>query len=273
MESGLDSPSVNTLIVEDSHLLGLSELYQLRGRIGREKRKAHCFLFRPSGDFPAAMTQEAKKRLEAIQEFSELGSGFRLALRDLEIRGAGDLLGPQQHGFVRSIGLDLYCQMIQEEVAELKGYKLPPEPPPVALEVQAAACLPQNYLPGESARLETYKRILSARQEQDLRRIQAELRDLCGPEPEPVRNLFELACLRLRCLRMGIASVVERKQSIQILWREGHGVSSEKSQEWLNRYSGNIRFVRVAGSDGISLSFSKDVPVLDWIRGFLSELE
>ncbi|MEK9145589.1 MAG: DEAD/DEAH box helicase, partial [Elusimicrobiota bacterium] len=165
IESGLDIPSVNTLLIEDAHEFGLAQLYQLRGRIGREKRRAYCCLYYPKDPGAAALlSEEAKSRLSALREFGGLGSGLMLAMRDLEIRGAGDLLGGRQHGHLDAVGLEYYCRLLEAEVSRLKR-KGAPEPEavePAQLDLGVRAYLPEDYLPGDLERIEFYKRLLAA---------------------------------------------------------------------------------------------------------------
>ena len=204
IESGLDIPTVNTLIVEEAEDFGLAQLYQLRGRVGREKRKAYCFLFH-SPD--AALSEEAEKRLTALKEFASLGSGFKLALRDLEIRGAGNLLGPQQHGFVNAVGIDLYGRLLADEIARQggRGSSRAPEPDPV-LELPVSAYLPDDYLPSEAERIAFYKRLLDA-PPAGLPSLREELEDRCGRLPPPAETLFRVAALRHRARRHGAVHV------------------------------------------------------------------
>ncbi|MDE1977307.1 MAG: transcription-repair coupling factor, partial [Elusimicrobia bacterium] len=183
IESGLDIPSANTLLVENAQEFGLAQLYQLRGRVGRESRKACCYLFYPEGcENFSELSEEARKRLEALKEFAGLGAGFRLAMRDLEIRGAGDLLGRRQHGFMNSVGVDLYSQMLADEIARMKGKPESKPPEDVRIDVSIRAFIPSEYLPQDMARLEWYKRLLEAK-EPELDALRRRLEDLCGPAP------------------------------------------------------------------------------------------
>jgi transcription-repair coupling factor (superfamily II helicase) len=218
IESGLDIPSVNTLVVEDAEDFGLSQLYQLRGRVGRQREKAYCYLFYSPG---AELTEDARKRLTALKEFASLGSGFRLALRDLEIRGAGNLLGPQQHGFVNAVGIDLYGQLLADQIARQKG-EAParPEEPEPALELPVSAFLPEDYLPSEAERVAFYKRLLDA-SEKDLDGLREELLDRCGALPDPAERLFQVAALRLAARRAGALSVAVARKGLEVRFREG----------------------------------------------------
>ena len=200
IESGLDVPNVNTIIVQDADRFGLAQLYQLRGRVGRSTRQAYAyFLYR----YPHRMTREAEERLLAIKEFTELGSGFKIAMRDLEIRGAGNLLGPEQHGHIVAVGFELYCQMLSEAVRQLKGEKVDrSDLPPVELPIDAY--LPEDYIASEGHRLDLYRRISDVREHEALEEIAAEIRDRFGPLPEEAQNLIRLLRLRIMLAERGL---------------------------------------------------------------------
>ncbi len=205
IESGLDIPTVNTLVVEEAEDFGLAQLYQLRGRIGREKTKAYCYLFY-SPD--AELSEEAQKRLSALKEFASLGTGFKLAMRDLEIRGTGNLLGPQQHGYVNAVGLDLYGQLLTDEIDRQKEDPASASParPDPALELPVSAFLPAEFLPSEAERVVFYKRLLDCPAE-GLDGLAAEMEDRCGRLPEPARRLFDVARLRLAARNAGVLHI------------------------------------------------------------------
>jgi transcription-repair coupling factor (superfamily II helicase) len=221
IESGLDIANANTLIVEDADRLGLAQLYQLRGRVGRSNRLAYAyFTYRPE----KILKEAAEKRLKAIEEFTELGSGFKLALRDLEIRGSGNLLGPQQHGFIASVGFELYTQMLSEAIRELRG-EVPDEAarPQAAIEIGVDAYMPSDYIPDSSQRMEMYRRLAMALEVSEIQDIEEELKDRFGRYPEPVANLLKVATARCYANKLGIASVSEtgRREGL----RDYHGVT------------------------------------------------
>ena len=201
IESGLDIPTVNTLVVERADLLGLSQMYQLRGRVGRAHERAYAYLFFPP---ERAITQEAHERLKTIAEHSGLGSGFRIAMRDLEIRGAGNLLGEEQHGHISEVGFDLYVKLVASAVEEARG--LPwSEDVEVRIDLPLQAYIPKGYVADENLRLDAYRRIASARSPEDLDEVRAELEDRYGaPVPDPVEALFEVASLRRLMVGAGI---------------------------------------------------------------------
>ncbi|MCP3934179.1 MAG: transcription-repair coupling factor [Actinomycetia bacterium] len=203
IESGIDMPSVNTLVVDRADLLGLGQLHQIRGRVGRSGQRAYAYLFHPRD---RVLTEEAYERLKTIGEATELGSGFRIAMRDLEIRGAGNLLGAGQSGHIAAVGYDLYCQMVTEAVAELKGEPTP-EPVEIKLDLPMPAFLPTDYVAREEHRLEAYRRLASVTSAGEVDDVEAEWLDRYGHLPEAARNLLELGYLRAACHQRDIREV------------------------------------------------------------------
>src|SRR6478735_2391211 len=203
IESGIDMPTVNTLVVERADLLGLGQMHQLRGRVGRSGSRAYAYLFHPA---ERKLTEEAYERLKTIGETTELGSGFRIAMRDLEIRGAGNLLGESQSGHIAAVGYDLYCQMVTEAVAEMKGEPIKP-PAEIKLDVPTDAYLPPDYVTKEELRLEAYRRLADVTTQADVDDIRAEWEDRYGPLPEPAEALLMVGRLRAQCHRLGITDM------------------------------------------------------------------
>ncbi|MDP2892557.1 MAG: transcription-repair coupling factor [Bacillota bacterium] len=203
IESGLDIPNVNTLIVYDADTLGLSQLYQLRGRVGRSNRVAYAFFtFRRD----KVLTEPAEKRLDTIREFTEFGAGFKIAMRDLQIRGAGNLLGAQQHGHMQAVGYDMYCKLMREAVAEIKGGKAE-ETKEASFGLNIEAYIPRSYIEDETQRIEIYKAIAAIENEKDLEETGEELVDRFGKIPFAVQNLMHIALIRREASRAGIASI------------------------------------------------------------------
>ena len=202
IESGIDMPSVNTLIVDRADLLGLGQLHQIRGRVGRAGQRAYAYLFHPAD---RVLSEQAYERLRTIGEHTELGSGFKIAMRDLEIRGAGNLLGSDQSGHIAAVGYDLYVQLVAEAVAEARG-EARPAPPTVSVDVPGDAHLPKDYVAAEDARLEAYRRLAGAttngRSGRHRRRVGGPLRAL----PEPALGLLALAP-RAGAMARGIAEI------------------------------------------------------------------
>ena len=203
IESGIDMPTVNTLVVDRADRLGLGQLHQLRGRVGRAGMRAYAYLFYPP---EVSLTEEAYERLKTIGETTELGSGFKIAMRDLEIRGAGNLLGTGQSGHIAAVGYDLYCQMVNEAVAELKGEPLR-EPAEIKLDLPIDANLPTDYVTREDLRLEAYRRLAAVTTADEVADIRTEWEDRYGPVPEPAAALLEVARLRAECVRTGIREI------------------------------------------------------------------
>jgi transcription-repair coupling factor (superfamily II helicase) len=206
VENGLDIPRANTILINRADRLGLAELYQLRGRVGRSSQRAYAYLLVPP---ETALSDIARKRLSAMKEFSELGAGFRIAALDLELRGAGNMLGRQQHGHIEAIGFDLYCQMLERAVSKLKGEEAAPELR-TTLSLGFDVRIPDNYIPSENLRLRTYKRISSIANDEEKQDVRKELEDRFGAPPSSVDNLLEYAVLKSMCERLRI-SAVERQ--------------------------------------------------------------
>ena len=200
IESGLDIPSANTILVDRADHFGLSQLYQIRGRVGRSRERAYAYLLIPAR---RKITRDAQKRLQVLQQFTELGAGFQIASHDLEIRGAGNLLGPDQSGNIASVGFDLYTQLMEEAVAQLKGEEVREEFEP-DVELPVPALIPEDYVPDVQQRLSFYKRLASAATEEALYEAKGEMRDQCGEPPDEVDALVEVMSLKneLRALRM-----------------------------------------------------------------------
>jgi transcription-repair coupling factor (superfamily II helicase) len=205
IENGMDLPNVNTLIADECWMFGLSQLYQLRGRVGRSINQAYAyFLYSPE----RRLTEEAQKRMQAILEASELGAGFRLAMRDLEIRGAGDLLGADQHGFANAVGFDLYCRMLADAVKEQKGEAPESDPVKVAqVGLPLDAYLPDDYMTGYETKIREYQRLARAVTVNEAESAIAGLRDRFGEFPEPVTNLAYVVRLRAKATTLGIEAI------------------------------------------------------------------
>ncbi len=204
IESGIDMPTVNTLVVDRAELLGLGQLHQLRGRVGRSGQRAYAYLFtRPD----AVLSEEAYERLKTIGEATALGSGFKIAMRDLEIRGAGNLLGAGQSGHIAAVGYDLYCQLVTEAVAELNGTPVG-TPAEIKLDLPVDANLPADYVTTEALRLEAYRRLAAVTTDAEVEDIRSEWIDRFGPVPTVAERLLEVAGLRAQCARVGIRDVV-----------------------------------------------------------------
>jgi len=214
IESGLDLPQVNTLVVERADLLGLAQLYQLRGRVGRSHQRAYAYLFHPE---ERTLSEDAYRRLEAIGEFSDLGSGFNLAMRDLEIRGAGSILSQTQAGHISAVGLDMYVELVANAVNRLKGDETPVEAPPeIRIDLPVDASLPPFYVPDSDARLEAYRRLASAITPDAVDDVVAEWKDRFGELPPAAQRLVDMAALRCDGIRAGLSEIVKVRDEIRI---------------------------------------------------------
>ncbi len=224
IENGLDIPRANTIIVNRADRFGLAQLYQLRGRVGRSEKHAYAYFTIPGRE---SLSEVARKRLRALQEFGDLGAGFRLAAADLEIRGAGELLGPKQHGHIAALGFDLYCRMLEKTVAEMQG-EAEPERPPVSVHLGVDIKLPESYLPDAGERLSLYKRLAGKADEEEISRLEAETRDRYGRLPAPGRNLFDMARLRLELAAAGVQRVDAAEGTLQLRFRPDASLNPER---------------------------------------------
>ncbi len=215
IESGLDIPNANTIIIVRADTFGLAQLYQLRGRVGRSDRRAHAYLLHRRG---TPLTQIARKRLHAIFSASDLGAGYQIALSDLEIRGAGNILGAEQHGFMAAVGFEMYTRLLAEAVDMLSGRRPPPEPSAIRLDLPGSAYLPDDYIANSGGKLEAYRRFARARSEADATALRAELRDRYGPIPAPVEGLFTAVAVRLAAEAAGVPEVRAEERQVTLKW-------------------------------------------------------
>ncbi len=250
IESGLDIPNVNTILIHNADFLGLSQLHQLRGRVGRSSRQAYCYLlYQPAKE----LSETAQQRLDAIREFTDLGAGFNIAMRDMEIRGAGNLLGAEQHGNMISVGFDLYCQMIEEEVKTLKGEAVEETLLPTVI-LPLSAYVPEDYIPTEGLRIAFYRKMAACRTREDVDRVQAELEDRFGDPPKTVWNVLAILRLRMDCLTAGVARIETEKGSV-LLWLSRRMDRDEQRE--LYRHNKRLQFI----PDRIRLFFDGEDPL------------
>ena len=228
IESGLDIPQANTLVVEDSHSFGLAQLYQIRGRVGRSRERAYGYLLYPSA---ASLTPEAAQRLTALSDYTELGAGVRIALRDLEIRGAGNLLGDEQSGHVAALGFELYLQMLDDAVASMGADGTAAREEPVRLDVNVDAYVPADYIPYEQAKIEVHRRIAAAREVAELALLREELEDRFGPPPAPLLNLIALQQARIKLGQAGARAVSFRGDRLAVTPVELDSVRARRLRE------------------------------------------
>jgi transcription-repair coupling factor (superfamily II helicase) len=267
VENGLDIPLANTIIIENAERYGLSELYQLRGRVGRSNRRAYAYLLVPAD---TQLSEVARKRLAALKEFSDLGAGFKIAALDLELRGAGNLLGGEQHGHIEAVGYDTYIRLLEETVSELKGEEVP-------LEIHATLNLgldiriPTEYIPDEAQRLRYYKRIADAKDQEQASRITDELTDRYGPVPDEVRNLVRFSLVKALAERSGVESIERRQGFANIKFHQQSKIDPLKLME-LVRKTGGAQFTP-AGVLKLPLAASSNpAQLLDELRSTLLSL-
>jgi transcription-repair coupling factor (superfamily II helicase) len=215
IESGLDIPNANTIIISRADTFGLAQLYQLRGRVGRSDRRAYAYLLHRRGHPLSAV---ARKRLHAIFSASDLGAGYQIALSDLEIRGAGNILGPEQHGFMAAVGFELYTRMLAEAVDVRRGRVVGVEPAPVRMDLPGSAYLPDAYVGDSGAKLEMYRRFAAIRSDGDAEQLRADLRDRFGPIPEPVEGLFRAVAVRMAAETAGVPEVRADPRQVTFKW-------------------------------------------------------
>jgi transcription-repair coupling factor (superfamily II helicase) len=240
IESGLDIPSVNTMIIEEAENFGLSQLYQLRGRIGRGSHKAYCYLFYKDKD----LSDEAVKRFEAMREFGKLGSGFGLALRDLEIRGAGGILSASQHGFVSDIGYDMFAKLLEQEGKKVKGDTVaPPEIEHTSIDLQINALIPSTYIQNEEMRILFYRKLATAEDLKAIESIKSELLDRFGKIPQETQMLFEITDLRFAAKKLNIERISEDNDYIFLYFSQNADFSQSDITRLVSDYSGIIEFI------------------------------
>ena len=234
IESGLDIPNANTIFINDADRFGLAELHQLRGRVGRYKHRAYAYMLLPMS---RTITPLASKRLKAIEEYSHLGAGFRIALRDLEIRGAGNILGSEQSGHIQTVGYQMYCELLTDAVKQMKNE--PVEPIPTAVvDLGFATYIPKNYVPINRHRMDAYRKIAVARTDEDLEQIRGELADVYGPVPDEVGLLLDFAELRIKASRRNIKSIIASGQDLIFSFEKDH---SDNEQALFANVSGKVR--------------------------------
>jgi len=266
IENGLDIPLCNTILINRADRLGLSELYQLRGRVGRSNRRAYAYLLLPA---EIELTPIARRRLAALKEFSDLGAGFKLAALDLELRGAGNLLGGEQSGHIEAVGFELYTQMLDRAVREMKG-EATPEEVPTQLNLGLNIRIPVDYIPEENQRLRMYKRVAAIETESQLNDVRAELQDRYGELPLAVSNLLEYAALKLLAVRVGATGIDRKRDQVNVKFRQNTAIDPSRLAKFVSSQRG-AQFT----PDGMlkfSLKASAAAEVLSQLRTLLAEL-
>ena len=239
IENGIDIPNVNTIIIDRADIFGISQLYQLRGRVGRSDRKAYAYLLYPE---KRSLSEIAMKRLQVISDFTDLGSGFKIALKDLEIRGAGNLLGRQQHGDILSVGFDMYLRLLDEAIAEMSqdesGEKTAPE---IYLELDYSGYIPDSYIKEQVEKMEIYKKISGIQSDDELLGVNAELTDRFGPLPDEVSSLLSIAEIRIICKKLFVSSLKERRGVVKVEFSKVSIISVDKVLRLIKESGGSVK--------------------------------
>ncbi len=274
IETGLDISNVNTMIIHDADNMGLSQLYQLRGRVGRSSRTAYAFLMYRRGKL---IREVAEKRLSAIKEFTELGSGFKIAMRDLEIRGAGNLLGAQQHGHMEAVGYDLYCKMLNEAVKSLKGEAMP-EQFETTIDIDLDAFIPPTYIANEFQKLDIYKRIAGIETEEESEEMMEELIDRFGEPPKSVQNLLTVARLKAMAHRVYFTDVLQKGDDLRFVLYQRAGIDAAKIPYFVEQFFGALTFTMDTKAPYFTFlmnhsSKTRSGHVLDVVRTVLTKAE
>lgn len=274
IETGLDISNVNTMIIHDADTMGLSQLYQLRGRVGRSNRTAYAFLMYRRNKM---LKEVAEKRLHAIREFTELGSGFKIAMRDLEIRGAGNLLGAEQHGHMEAVGYDLYCKMLNESVRELKGETRPADAFDTVIDLDIDAFIPEKYIRNEYQKLDIYKRIAAIENQEEYDDMLEELMDRFGEPPRAVQNLLIIAHLKAIAHQTYVTELVQKGNYIKLVMYEKTPADAQKISAAVAKYKGKLKFVVEANPYFLytkpRVSAKDNADVLTVVRGLLEDID
>jgi transcription-repair coupling factor (superfamily II helicase) len=252
IESGIDIPRANTIFIDRADRYGLSQLYQLRGRVGRSEKKAYAYLFYNKD---GALTEDAMKRLRVISEFSDLGSGFKIAMKDLEIRGAGNIFGPEQHGNILAVGFQLYCKLLAEAVREIapEGLDVGDDADDLCLELNYTGYIPDSYIPDQKQKIEMYKKIAGVIHEDEIREIKTTLEDRFGPFPESIRTLLYLAEIRVTCKNIGVNEVRELPECLEIRFTRKASIDMSKLMQFIHVPDSGV-FIKGSKPDSVFLS-------------------
>lgn len=262
LESGIDIPNANTIIVENADRLGLAQLYQIRGRVGRSDRQAYAYI---TYKREKLLSEVADKRLKAIKEFTEFGSGFKIAMRDLEIRGAGSLLGEMQHGHMEQVGYDTYCRLLDEVVKEMKGIEVKEEQD-IQLDIDVSSYIPDNFIESNSQKIEIYQNIALCRTEEDIQNVIDEIIDRYGHMPEELENLIEIARIKNLCKEANVLKISQRKDKV-VFYFDKSKFNPEIVDKLIKKYSSNIRF-----STGVEPYITLNIgnKIIEEIKAFLT---
>lgn len=265
LESGIDIPNANTIIVENADRLGLAQLYQIRGRVGRGDKQAYAYITYKRDKL---LSEIADKRLRAMKEFTEFGSGFKIAMRDLEIRGAGSILGEMQHGHMDEVGYDMYCKLLDEVIKEMKGIEVKEEQD-VQIDLSVSSYLPDDFISDNNQKIETYQNIALCKTEEDIEEITDEMIDRYGKIPKEAENLLQIARIKNLCRNNGVSKITQKQQSIVFLFQ-----SDIFKIEWvdmlLKKFRNQIKF---SPAKDPYITYKLKGQVLDDVQEFLKTLE
>jgi transcription-repair coupling factor (superfamily II helicase) len=237
IENGIDIPNVNTIIIDRADMYGVSQLYQLRGRVGRSDRVARAFLFYPAGK---SLSELAMKRLQVISDFTELGSGFKIALKDMEIRGAGNLLGREQSGDIYSVGFDLYIRLLDQAVKHLENEHYETETETL-LDLEYSGFIPDSYIDSPQEKMEVYKKIAGVRSREELEALHTELQGRFGPPPDEAASLLSLAEIRIICRDIEVASLKEKSGLVRVEFNKVSKVNIDRLVRLMKESSGRVK--------------------------------
>lgn len=268
IETGLDISNANTIIIQDADCMGLSQLYQLRGRVGRSTRTSYAYLMYRQDK---VLHEVSEKRLQTIKEFTEFGSGFKIAMRDLEIRGAGNLLGAEQHGHMDTVGYEMYCKLLDEAVRELKGEKIE-EDFETLIEIKINAYIPNSYISSEFQKLEMYKKISLINNENDYYDVQDELLDRYGDLPRAVQNLLDIAIVKAGVHTLGGTSIAQRNGKVLIKFRQKNSVNAEKTMALVAESKGKIMVTSAGGDTTLSYTIKNENNILSEIKDLVKQI-
>ena len=268
LESGIDIPNANTIIVENADRMGLAQLYQIRGRVGRSDRQGYAYITYKKDKL---LSEVADKRLKAIKEFTEFGSGFKIAMRDLEIRGAGSLLGEVQHGHLEQVGYDTYCNLLDEVVKEIQGEKIVQEID-VQIDLDVTSYIPDEYISDSSQKIEIYQDIALCKNEEDIQNIVDEMIDRFGNMPEQIENLLDIARIKNLCKKIGINKVQGRRNFVLFIFETQE--LNININELVQKYRNRIKFTQgIKPQITLALEDSSEKGTLKEVMEFLKGLK
>ena len=267
LESGIDIPNANTIIVENADRMGLAQLYQIRGRVGRSDRQGYAYITYKRDKL---LSEVADKRLKAIKEFTEFGSGFKIAMRDLEIRGAGSLLGEIQHGHLEQVGYDTYCNLLDEVVKEMQGIEVQEEVD-VQIDLDVTSYIPDEYISDSSQKIEMYQNIALCRNEEDIQNVIDEMIDRFGNMPDEIENLIDIARIKILCKKLKISKVQSRRNFVLFIFEPGE--LNIDVNELVKRYKNKIKFTQgIKPQITLSLDKTTEKEILKETQTFLKSL-